>query len=173
MKRAICVILGLSLAGCVTIPEDIFIPGAQSLERRQVESRKFTNIKEPALITAVGAVVQDLGFTLESSETKLGLIVADKNRDAYNVGEIAAAVVIVLLGGPQVAISRDQVIRVSIVILPTASKVEDSWLVRATFQRIVTNTDNSQFAETLTDSALHSEFFEKLSKAVFLEAQRI
>lgn len=138
------------------------------MERRQVESRKFTNIKEPALITAVGVVVQDLGCTLESSETKLGLIVANKNRDADNVGEIATAVVIVLLGGPQVAIRRDQVIRVLIVILPTAIKIEDSWLVRATFQRIVTKTGNSQFAETLTDSALHSEFFEKLSKAVFL-----
>ena len=55
----------------------------------------------------------------------------------------------------------------------TVDKVKASWQVRATFQRIVTRTDNTQVAETLVDPALHTEFFEKLSKAVFLEAQRI
>jgi hypothetical protein len=118
-------------------------------------------------------VIQDLGFTLEGSETKLGLIVANKNRDATQAGEVVAAVLIALLGGGQTAISRDQKVRVSVVVLPTADKVKDSWQVRATFQRIVTRTDNTQFAETLEDPKLHTEFFEKLSKAVFLEAQKI
>jgi hypothetical protein len=173
MKKAIAACLAVSVAGCVSMPENLLATSPQSLERRQIEARKFAGIEELSLVTAVGAVIQDLGFTLEGSETKLGLIVAHKDRDATQAGEVVAAVLIALLGGGQTAISRDQKIRVSVVILPTADKVKDSWQVRATFQRIVTRTDNSQFAETLQDPTLHVEFFEKLSKAVFLEAQKI
>jgi len=173
ITACVAVSVAVSVAGCVSMPENLLVTSPQSLERRQVEARKFTGIQEPNLVSAVGAVIQDLGFTLEGSETKLGLIVAQKDRDATQAGEVVAAVLIALLGGGQTAISRDQKIRVSVVILPTADKLKDSWVIRATFQRIVTRTDNSQFAETLADPKLHTEFFEKLSKAVFLEAQKI
>lgn len=173
MRRLLAGCLALSVVGCASMPENLFTTAPKSLERRQIEARKFTEIQEINLISAVGAVIQDLGFTLESSETKLGLIVAQKDRDATQTGEVVAAVLIALLGGGQTAISRDQKIRVSVVVLPTVDKVKASWQVRATFQRIVTRTDNTQVAETLVDPALHTEFFEKLSKAVFLEAQRI
>jgi hypothetical protein len=173
MKKLITSFVALSLVGCASIPENLLSTSPKSLERRQVEARKFTGLQETTLLTAVGGVIQDLGFTLEGSETKLGLIVANKNRDATQTGEVVAAVLIALLGGGQTAISRDQKIRVSVVVLPTADKVKDSWQVRATFQRIVTRTDNTQFAETLEDPKLHTELFEKLSKAVFLEAQKI
>lgn len=173
MKKLIAGFVALSLVGCVSMPENLLATSPKSLERRQVEARKFTGVQETNLLTAVGGVIQDLGFSLEGSETKLGLIVANKNRDATQAGEVVAAVLIALLGGGQTAISRDQKVRVSVVVLPTADKVKDSWQVRATFQRIVTRTDNTQFAETLEDPKLHTEFFEKLSKAVFLEAQKI
>lgn len=173
MKKIIAAALITSIAGCVNMPDNLLATSPKSMERRQIESRKFAGIAEVNLASAVGAVIQDLGFTLEGSETKLGLIVAHKDRDAVQSGEVAAAIVIALLGGGNTAISRDQKIRVSVVILPTADKVKESWQVRATFQRIVTRTDNTQYAETLEDPKLHTEFFEKLSKAVFLEAQKI
>jgi hypothetical protein len=173
MRKIIAGCLAVSMVGCVSMPENLLTTSPKSLERRQIEARKFTGIQESNLVSAVGAVIQDLGFTLEGSETKLGLIVAQKDRDATQAGEVVAAVLIALLGGGQTAISRDQKIRVSVVILPTLDKVSGSWQVRATFQRIVTRTDNTQFAQTLEDPKLHTEFFEKLSKAVFLEAQRI
>ena len=173
MRKLIAACVAVSLAGCVSIPKNLLATSPKSLERRQIEARKFTGIQETNLVSAVGAVIQDLGFTLEGSETKLGLIVAQKDRDATQAGEVVAAVLIALLGGGQTAISRDQKIRVSVVVLPTTDKAKNSWQVRATFQRIVTRTDNTQVAETLEDPKLHVEFFEKLSKAVFLEAQRI
>lgn len=173
MRRLIAAGLIVPLVGCVSMPEGLFATSPKSLERRQVEARKFVGIQEVNLVSAVGAVIQDLGFTLEGSETKLGLIVAQKDRDAVQAQEVVAAVVIALLGGGQTAISKDQKIRVSVVVLPTADKAKESWQVRATFQRIVTRTDNTQFAETLLDPQLHTEFFEKLSKSVFLEAQKI
>jgi len=161
------------LTGCTAVPKDLFTAGPKSMERRQVETRKFTGVKEAVLLASCGAIVQDLGFTLEGSETKLGLITANKNRDAVQTAEVVAAVIVALLGGGSTPISRDQMIRVSIVALPTADKVPDSWVVRTTFQRIVTRTDNTVIAEALTDPALHTEFFDKLSKAIFLEAQKL
>jgi len=173
MKKVIAAGVALSLAGCVTVPQNLLLTSPKSLERRQIEARKFSGIKENDLIAAVGAVIQDLGFTLEASETKLGLIVAQKDRDATQVSEVVGAVLIALLGGGQTAISRDQKIRVSVVVLPSADKINNAWQVRATFQRVVTRTDNTQYAQTLEDLSLHQEFFDKLSKAVFLEAQKI
>ena len=51
--------------------------------------------------------------------------------------------------------------------------MKDSFFVRVTFQRIVRRTDNSTYVETLGDAELYRDFFEKLSKAVFLEAQKV
>jgi len=109
MRKLIAACVAVSLAGCVSIPENLLATSPKSLERRQIEARKFTGIQETNLVSAVGAVIQDLGFTLEGSETKLGLIVAQKDRDATQAGEVVAAVLIALLGGGQTAISRDQI----------------------------------------------------------------
>lgn len=114
------------VTGCTAVPKDLFNAGPKAMERRQIETRKFTGLKEANLLASCGAIVQDLGFTLEGSETKLGLITANKNREAVNSGEVVAAVIVALLGGGNIPISRDQLIRVSIVALPTADKVPDS-----------------------------------------------
>lgn len=46
--------------------------------------------------------------------------------------------------------------------------------VRVTFQRVVRNTQNQiTICESLTDPQIYQEFFDKLSKSIFLEAQGI
>uniref|UniRef100_UPI0026084682 glycosyltransferase n=1 Tax=uncultured Psychrobacter sp. TaxID=259303 RepID=UPI0026084682 len=51
---------------------------------------------------------------------------------------------------------------------------KNGYLARATFQRIVTNTQGQVTkAETMKTEELYAEFFNKLSKSVFLEAQKI
>jgi hypothetical protein len=172
----ICVAVTL-VAGCVTLPPNAFVVTETQLARRQIETRRYDSIKEENLLIASSNVLQDMGFSLDNSETKLGLLSASKQRDATEAAEVVASIVIALLGGGATPISKDQTIRVSLVVRPVqataASTPVDSHFVRITFQRIVRRTDNSMFAQTLDDKELYEGFFEKLSKSVFLEAQKV
>ncbi|BAO28833.1 hypothetical protein SUTH_01027 [Sulfuritalea hydrogenivorans sk43H] len=149
----------------------------EQLARRQIETRRYDGAKEESILVASSNVLQDLGYTLDNSETKLGVLTASKQRDATHGGEVAAAIIIALLGGGATPVSKDQTIRVSLVVRPLQATKEtaptDSHFVRITFQRVVRRTDNSLFAETLSDNELYEGFFEKLSKSIFLEAQKI
>lgn len=187
-KLSLLLILFL-LVGCETIPLDSFVVTPDLQQKRQVETRRYDGISEVDLITASANVLQDLGFNLENSETRLGVITASKQRDAVHAGEIAAttlasALLITpaapfaaayLIGSP--AHSKDQTIRVALVVRPVidsnGNQMTDNYFVRVTFQRIVRRTDNSTKAETLIDPQLYQDFFERLSKSVFLEAQKI
>ncbi|MDW7642344.1 MAG: hypothetical protein SCH10_01225 [Nitrosomonadaceae bacterium] len=170
-------LIPLLLVGCVTIPPNIFVATPQLLQQRQLETRRYDGITEVDLITAGANVLQDLGFNLENSETKLGVITASKQRDATHGGEIAAAIFFAVLTGAVMPTSKDQTIRVALVIRPVTdsngSAMTDKYFVRATFQRVVRRTDNSVSSETLNDPQLYQDFFEKVSKSVFLEAQKI
>lgn len=165
------------LAGCVTLPPNAFVVSQEQLARRQIETRRYDGVKEENLLIASSNVLQDMGFSLDNSETKLGLLSASKQRDATDGGEIAVAIVVALLGGGAAPISKDQTIRVSLVVRPVQATADnspvDSHFVRVTFQRIVRRTDNSTYAQTLNEKELYEGFFEKLSKSVFLEAQKI
>lgn len=165
------------LSGCVTLPPKSFLVSPEQMARRQVETRRYDGAKEQDIIVASSNVLQDLGYTIENSETKLGVITASKQRDATNGGERAAAVFVALLGGGVMPVSKDQTIRVSLVVRPVQATQDsapvDSFFARITFQRIVRRTDNSMYAETLVDNDLYEGFFDSLSKSIFLEAQKI
>ncbi len=165
------------LTACVTLPPDAFVVTPEQLSRRQIETRRYDGVKEEAILIASSNLLQDLGFNLENSETKLGVLTASKQRDAVHAGEVVGAIFIALLGGGAVPISKDQTIRVSLVVRPVQATKDntpiDATLVRITFQRLVRRTDNSITAETLTDNDMYEGFFEKLSKSVFIEAQKI
>lgn len=174
MRKFAAAFIVVSLAGCVTVPQDALVVTPELLQRRQLETRTYTGIKEVDMLTASANVLQDMGFNIEESETKLGVITANKARSAANAGEIVFKVIIAAFTGVAIPWSKDQIIRVSLVVRPVPqSKAGDAYLVRVTFQRIVTRTDKSTFVETLKEPELYQKFFEKLSKAVFIEGQTI
>lgn len=154
------------------IPPEALQLSKESLERRQVQTRRFDTADEAKLLSASVAVMQDLGFTLDESETKLGLIVASKDRDAVEAGQVAAAIFIALFAGVAIPIDRKQKIRISLVTRPIDEQGK-TISVRATFHRIVWNDHNKARTEHLDDPKMYQEFFSKLSKAVFLEAHKI
>jgi hypothetical protein len=194
------------------MPPEAFSVTTALLEQRQLQSRRFNGITEESALVSSSNVLQDMGYNLENSEVSLGVLTANKQRDATNAGEIVGAVVLALLFGVAAPVSKSQSIRVSLVIQPAGSEstipefyagaagsspidaakkavkklpkadskavVEaatkpGNYVVRVTFQRVVTRTDNSVYVETINDAEIYQEFFDKLSKSVFIEAQQV
>jgi len=176
MRRIIALLTLAVLGGCAGLPDDALEMTPDTLERRQVESRRFAGAKPGDILAACAGVAQDLGFNIDESEPKLGVIVASKRREASSGG---ARFAMALFAGANAANSMDrsQTIRVGIVAKPTPGQENNpgaEWVVRATFQRVVINSYGQVTRlEWLNEEELHRQFFEKLSKAVFLEAQKI
>ena len=198
-KKIIAGICAISLfSGCATtIPPEALQMQPDTLANRQIQSRKFDIKSESELLSASASVLQDMGFNLDESQTSLGVIVASKSRDAKEGGQIASAVLLgILFGAAAVSYDKDQKIRASLVTKPAVMnnpiKVEPTnkagknvkfdqqveassgFVVRVTFQRLVWNQKGIMTKiEGINDPAIYTEFYEKLSKSVFLQAQNV
>ncbi len=177
MKGFTILVVTILVVGCASLPPYAFLVTPDMLEQRQLETRRYDGIKEEYLLAACSNLLQDLGFQLESSETRLGVITVSKQRDATKAGEIIVSFVIAMLSGNPTPYSKDQSIRAALVVRPVndsdGNALPGSYHVRITFQRLVRRTDNSTYVETLHDPKLYEGFYEKLSKSVFIEAQKI
>lgn len=166
----VCIFL---VTGCQTIPKDALTLNPKSLAERQMQTRKYETKDEVKILSACAGLLQDMGFNLDESETKLGLITSSKMRSAENAGQIAGAILIALLGGGSMPVDKEQKMRASVVTRLVGERGEYI-AVRVTFQRIVWNTQGQVTkAESIIDPAIYQEFFDKLSKAIFLEEHAI
>ncbi|MDH3596401.1 MAG: hypothetical protein OEM93_16290 [Rhodospirillales bacterium] len=174
MLRLAALIVGAILVGACqqTIPKEALQLSPDSLERRQAQTRVFETEDEAQVLSASAALLQDLGFTLDESEVDLGVIVGSKKRDATEAGQVALSIVMAALFGVQTPWDDEQKIRASVI----TRKIEErnGYAVRLTMQRIVWDTQGRiSRTEPLDESEMYQEFFDKLSKAVFLEAQEL
>ena len=157
------------ITGCQTIPRDALSlsPEAKVLAQRQIQTRKYQTPDEAKILAACAGLLQDMGFNIDESETKLGLISSSKIRSADSTGQIVLAL---LTGLPA---EREQQMRACVVTRPVGENGEYV-AVRVTFQRIVWDIEgNVTRSESLNDPKIYLEFFDKLSKAVFLDAQEL
>lgn len=163
--------LALLLAGCVYATEASSAPFATppaAAAQRVMQSRRYETRDELQVLRASGALLIDLGFTIDKSEETLGVLVASKNRTAVETGQVVVAVFLSALAGADVPYDHHQKLRASVVVRPTGQK---SLVVRVTFQRVVWDTHgNVSKREAMNRPEYYQEFFEKLSKALFLEA---
>ena len=163
----------LVFSGCAgTIPPEALKWNKETLKDRQLQTRKYDTKKETEVLSACSSLLQDLGFTLDESETKLGMLLGSKDRDATDGGQVAAAIFLALLTGAVVPIDSVQKMRAS--VITRLNEDGSSMLVRVTFQRVVWNTEGRvTTSESMKDPEIYQEFFTKLSKAIFLEAHEI
>jgi hypothetical protein len=151
------------------------LTSTNTLASRQIQARRFETKDEAEILSASAAVLQDLGFNIDETSQKTGLLVASKNRSAEEVGQIAGqlllAGIISGLGGKSDPVwERDQKIRVSVAI----KSLSGGTVVRVTIQRLIWNTKNQiSRVETIDVPEIYQEFFDKLSQSVFLEAHEI
>ena len=163
----------LIFQGCYSIPKDALRMNKTTLEDRRLQTRLFDTSDEEKILSASAGVLQDLGFNLDESETDLGLIVGSKDRDATEAGQVFFAAVLAGMSGGPAIYDTKQKIRISLVSCPVGENGERT-AVRVTFQRIVwTNYDQISRLERLNDPEMYQGFFDKLSKAIFLEAHGI
>jgi hypothetical protein len=171
--------LCLGVIGCASVPKGFLKPSEGYLEKRQLQMRQYDTTNEEQIITSVAGVLQDLGFTLDASETRVGLVSASKAADATSKGQVVGAILLDMLaalGGSYsnnaAQCDKSQVIKASVI---TRQSLEGSkTVVRVTFQRIVWNMSNQiNRVETISEPEIYQKFYDSLSKAIFLEAQKI
>ena len=176
LPPTIVVLLGL-VTGCQTTPPvEGFQLSQAALAERQLQTRRFDGIGEIELLSASAAVLQDIGFNIDESEADLGLIVASKKRSAMNKTNARLAKLLDIFVDIDVAVDDEQLIRASLVTWPALDDPDESkWMyLRVTFQRVVWNTENQiSRQEALNAPDLYQQFFDRLSKSIFLEAHEI
>ena len=166
-------VLGLAgmAAGCFTLPKDALSTSETLMSDRAMQSRKYETTDEDRILFACAGVLQDLGFILEESDTDIGLLSGSKMRSAHDLRQKVAAVMIGALLMGYVPTDKEQKFRASVTTRPAG---ENHIGVRVTFQRIVWNsTDDITRREPLKQPEIYQEFFDRLSKSVFLDAQQI
>lgn len=174
-------ILISGFTGCAPgIPKDALKLSETSLQDRQMQTRRYDGSSEADILSASAEVLQDLGFNIDESETKLGLLVCSKERDATEAAQVAASIAFAFLAiatgssSSSLPIDKKQQIRASLVVKPGGEDNPGSYFVRITFQRTVWNTENQvSKIEGIRDPKIYQEFFDKLSKSIFLEANEI
>ena len=170
------VVLVLTSCGS-SIPKGAFKLTPELLQKRVLKTRKYEGISEVDILSASAGVLQDLGFNLDEGESKLGLIVGSKERDATEIGqEVWWWTKALLLKWTAFTDETDdyQKFRASVVIRPITKDNDKTHYVSVTFQRIVWDTaDKISKQETLDKPEIYQEFFDRLSKSIFLEGEKI
>lgn len=172
MKNVFILFLMVSfvVSGCVSY-DHYYKLDEQYLARRQLETRRYDTNDEEALLVASAQVLQDLGFTLDESETKLGLLTASKDREAGSTGEKVGVFVLAVLFGTPMIYDTNQKIYVTLV--STKSHNGDGYNVRIEFARIIWDSAKNARIEKIQDEEIYKDFFDKLSQSVFLTANNI
>ena len=166
-KLAICLVLGLS--ACVSVDEYYKLPDDYQAAR-QLETRRFEAKNEEQILTAAAGVIQDLGYTIDESETDLGIITAIKDREAGSAAQKAMAIMIAASAGKNTQPIYDVRQRVFLSLVSTKSKTNPGYNVRVKFGRIIWDNTGDSRVQHMESEEMYSEFFDKLSQSLFLVA---
>ncbi len=141
--------------------------GAPLPEAAQIRDRQtavFTDTPEERLLVEATQVLQDLGFTVEESAPRYGVLAGRKDRDAHETGQVAGQIALTVglavLGvryNPQW--DTDQVIRATIVTHPEGASTT---ALRISFERIVTTNQGVSRNEELTAPEFSQGFFDEV-----------
>jgi len=179
--------------GSKTTSKDLFVLTPESAANKAMQTRHFETPDSDELLSASAAALQDLGFQVTESDRSLGFLRAAKERSAREYGqEVTRGIVAVLstiagaFGGANTMIvlpvDLHQQINASLIARPL-DEAERRHEVRIVFYRLLwkgngTSGDTSippgeQKMEMLRDAEIYQQFFARLSKAVFLEGEKI
>jgi hypothetical protein len=176
----ICIILiclGAFVIACHNrIFEEALTLSPEALKERQLQTRIFEAIDEGEILTASAAVLQDLGFSIDETEVRCGVIVCSRDRDVTETVEVVLSItleILSILAGSPTSVPYDQIQKV-LASLVTTPVDNQKIAVRITFHHMVWDSDgNITKNEQIHKPQIYQEFFSKLSKSVFLVAHEI
>jgi hypothetical protein len=161
----------LCLMSCVPPYQNYYLLDSQYLNRRQIETRRFETSDEQTMLIASSQLLQDLGFALEESETKLGLITASKDREGASTAAKIGLTLLAALAGTQATWDEDQ--RIYATLVSTKSRGASGFNVRIGFARIIRDNHGHTRIEKITAPEIYKDFFDKLGQSLFLTANDI
>jgi hypothetical protein len=151
------------------------------------QSRSFPTADSNAILNASVAVLQDMGYQVKGGDRQLGLLYGDKVADVprpgpdHDIAEaalVAVSILAIALGGGQGEIMDlpEQVVQhvyVTLLVVRETGHSAASVRVRLSIDRDMVYDQGYILADHTELPLIYQEFFDKLSKSVFLEAEQI
>ncbi len=176
LQTALLLGLLFILSGCNQTSIQMVKLKTTSLNERQLQTKSYDTTNESEILSSSVATLQDMGFNIDEINRDFGVITCSKTRDARETGQQVGLFFLALLSGNgNIMDSADhtQNIRATVVVAPKEKlkKVTD---VRLTVMRVLRNHKGGVTGvENIKDKAIYQQFFDKLSKSVFLEENKI
>jgi PBP1b-binding outer membrane lipoprotein LpoB len=156
--------IGLLISGCA--PRVVEQPMTQ-LQVRDIQSREFNTCDTKLVMKSMMNVLQDEGFIIKNAVFELGLLNAEKN---INVENKTKAFMAAMCNGVNARWEKQQILEASANI----SEYGDKTRVRMNFQaKTLDNFGCPQDVQTILDGQYYRDFFEKVSKGIFLQQASI
>lgn len=173
----------ISISGCVRYNEIAMQVGAppeleengSTVNLRVLQTRQFDTLDEHKLLVAGTQAMQDLGFNITETSSRVGILVGSKQRDARESGQVAGQVALSIglaLFGVyhQPLWDKEQDIVVNLVTMPIENSAKTE--VRVSFERLLTNNHGQLWrTEVILDEEIYQEFFSLFAQSAFLEAE--
>lgn len=167
--------LVIFISGCAPKASELVKLQESSLEQRQLETKAYDTLEEDKILTAGVYALQDMGFNIDEINRDLGVVTCSKTRDAREIGQQVGYFMLALFAGANAMDLADhtQMIKATLVTTPK-SNMKKQTVVRLTMMRIIKNQKGNVIKiESIKDQPVYDQFFDKLSKSVFLEEQKI
>ena len=150
------------------------------------QTRYFATADGTAVLDASTSVLQDMGYRIKGGERELGLVFGDKVAETPGAGPghaVVEAVLVTLSIIASVYVGQDlimqlpeqiaQTVYVSLLVTREPPEQPVSVRVRLSIDRDMIYDSGLTKADHTELPMVYQEFFEKLSKSVFLEAELI
>jgi hypothetical protein len=148
------------------------------------QTRRYPQADRQAVLFAGSAVLQDMGFRVTGGERRFGLLVGEKTADVpgagltHAVGEavlVTATTILSLAVGENLIMDLPEQVaqRIHVSLLVTQEGDNGTTRVRISLDRDMIYDHGYAIPDHTELPLVYREFFERLSRAVFLEGQRL
>ena len=173
----------LLLAGCAPDVSQMLTSPEDMLAQRQIQTKQYDLADEERILRACTALLQDMGFQIDEGTSRLGVILGSKMRDANSLtpGQRTAVAVValgLLAGGYTAPLALllvnkmgAQPVRIDVGIFTRKIGAEGNQVaVRIIFRETGYKDGRPALPQAVKDAAIYQDAFDRLSKALFLEA---